>query len=110
MDGTGSANGGIPDFRGLVGAFAGDDDGRTYVMHVPGVVGSGLSDAEIAGVMNYVFETWGEKSLPAPYVPFTPDEVTARRARPVDDVVAFRRDVVEKLSAQGISTADYPWP
>jgi hypothetical protein len=54
--------------------------------------------------------TWGGTSLRADFVEFTADEVRARRARSVPDVVALRRQVVERLHANGIATADYPWP
>ncbi|AEQ52939.1 c-type cytochrome [Pelagibacterium halotolerans] len=110
MEGAGAPAAGIFDFNGMVGAFAGIDEGRTYLMHVPGVAGSGLSDAEIAAVMNYVMETWAGASLPEPYEPFTEAEVTQRRAIPIPDVVENRRDVAALLAAMGIETADYPWP
>ncbi len=99
-----------PTFPDLVGVFAGDEDGRTYLFHVPGVIGASLSNREIAGVMNYVIERWAGRSLPANFVPFTEVEVTMRRAIPVEDVVAFRRAIVERFAAQGIVAAEYPWP
>jgi cytochrome c553 len=110
MDAMGSENGGIPAFPGYVGSFAQLEEGRTYVMHVPGVVGASLSDAEIAEVMNYVMENWGGESLPADFEPFTETEVTERRAIPIGDVVGYRRIVVEKLTALGLPVAGYPWP
>jgi hypothetical protein len=39
----------IPDFSNFIGAFAHDDDDRTDMLHVPGVIGANLSDGEIAG-------------------------------------------------------------
>jgi mono/diheme cytochrome c family protein len=110
MDGAGSEVGGIPDFRNYVGAFAHSEDGRRYVMHVPGVIGASLSDRQIADVVNYVMAKWGEDSLPADYKPFTEAEVKTLRAEPVGDVVAYRRKVAADLMAQGIATAGYPWP
>ena len=110
MDGSGSNAGGIPDFRNYIGSFAVDDDGRTYVLRVPGVLNANLSDSEIAAVINYVMTTWGGTSLRAGFVAFTPEEVAARRSRPVADVVQLRRQIVERLHAASISTAEYPWP
>ncbi|CAN7188089.1 cytochrome c [Devosia sp. LjRoot16] len=109
-DGSGSEPGGIPDFRNYVGAFAQTEDGRRYLMHVPGVVSASLTDKQIADVMNYVMETWGGTSLAADHRPFTGAEVTTLRAEPVGDVVAYRRKVAADLLAQGIATAGYPWP
>lgn len=110
MDGAGSPIGGIPDFRNLIGAFAGDDDGRTYVLHVPGVAGSGLSARETAAVLNFVMANWAGTSLPPGAPQFTEAEVVERRQRPVVDVVQFRRTIVARLTGRGIETAGYPWP
>jgi hypothetical protein len=110
MDGSGHEPAGIPDFRDYIGAFSMDDEGRTYVLHVPGIANASLSDREISAVMNYVMTTWGGTSLRPGFVAFTPEEVAARRARPVADVVGFRRQIVERLHAGGIRTANYPWP
>jgi cytochrome c553 len=110
IDGSGNPAAGIPDFRGYIGAFAEDDEGRTYVLHVPGVAMSSLSDREISAVVNYLIGTWAGASLRAELIPFTPEEVGVRRAQPITDVVAFRRRIVARLGRAGIRTADYPWP
>ncbi len=110
MDGSGHSAGGIPDFRNLVGAFARDETGRTYLMHVPGVIGASLSDTEIAAVLNYITDNWGGDSVPTGFVPFTGAEVGVLRAENIGDVVAYRRKLVENLKQQGIVTAGYPWP
>lgn len=106
-DGTGLPRAGIPALPGYIDAFAGDDDGRTYITHVPGVVATGLNDAEIAAVLNYVIDEWGD---PSRIEPFTEAEVTRRKAIPVSDVVAYRRQIVQRLKTGGVAIADYPWP
>lgn len=110
MDGSGSEQAGIPDFRGYVGSFARSEPGRTYLMHVPGVVNSSLSDGEIAAVMNYVMESYAGASQAADAAPFTADEVATLRAVPVADVVALRREVVAGCTQAGWPVAGYPWP
>jgi len=110
MDGSGSEQAGIPDFRGYVGSFARSETGRTYLMHVPGVVNSSLSDGEIAAVMNYVMDSYAGASKAPDAAPFTPDEVATLRAVPVADVVALRRDAVAVCSEEGWPVAGYPWP
>lgn len=110
LDGSGHPVGGIPDFRGFIGAFAGEDDGRTYVLHVPGVAGSGLSAGETAAVLNLVMGKWGGASLPADFRPFTEAEVAERRLRPVADVVVLRREIAARLQRTGVAMAEYPWP
>jgi hypothetical protein len=106
----GGATSGIPKFRDFVGAFAGDELGRTYVLHVPGIANTGLDADTIAAVVNYVMTTWGGASLPQQFRAFTKMEVETRRRYPVSDIVALRREVVVRLRAKGIATATYPWP
>ena len=109
-DGTGMPASGIPDFVGKVGVFAALPEGRAYLLHVPGVIGSSLTDAQIAGVLNYLMQTWAGASLPTDYVPFDATEVSALRQQHIGNAVNYRRVVVEKLEAMGLSAADYPWP
>lgn len=106
MEGLGTEAGGIPGFPGSIATLAGDDTGRTYMVHVPGVVGSSLDDAEIGAVLNYVLERWGAPGAP----PFSAEEVTRRRAEPVADVVALRSRLTARLAAEGKPLAPYPWP
>lgn len=110
QDGSGLPSAGIPDFVGKVGVFARLPEGRAYLLHVPGVIGSSLSDREIAELLNYIMETYAGPSLPDPYLPFTAGEVGTLRARDIGNVVKYRRVVAAKLEAQGLDVADYPWP
>ena len=105
MSGDGAPAAGIPTFIDSVGTIARADIGRTYMMHVPGVISAGLSDEGIAEVMNYILDTWGDGARH-----FTAAEVTERRAVPVGDVVAYRRQVATELGRDGLAIADYPWP
>lgn len=106
IEGMGTAEGGVPPFPGSVGHIANTEAGRDYMMHVPGVIASSLSDSEIASVMNYVIATFDTTEAPD----FTVEEVTRRRALPMTDIVVARRAVVQELETKGISIADYPWP
>jgi len=108
MDGSGHESAGIPDFRAAVGAFAMDPEGRTYLLHVPGIVNASMTDAEIAGVLNYVMDRWSAEK--GRFARFTAEEAGERRAHKVSDVVALRRQIAARLNAEGIRTAAYPWP
>lgn len=110
QDGTGQSSAGIPDFVGKVGVFASLPEGRAYLLHVPGVIGSSLSNKEIADLLNYVMEMYAGESLPVPYEPFSADEVATLRTTEVGNVVKYRRVVAAKLAESGIKVADYPWP
>lgn len=107
-DGSGAPAAGIPPLPGFISAFTADEQGRTYLMHVPGVVSTGLNDREIAAVMNYVVTRWGDPKQA--FTPFTPEEVTQLRATEVADVVVYRRELIKRLQAEGYMVAAYPWP
>lgn len=106
VSGMGTTNAGVPPFPDSVGHIAALDEGRTYMLHVPGVISSSLSNEQIAGVLNYIVDRWSDE----PVEHFTTEEVERRRAADVPDIVAARRVVVDTLLAQGISVAEYPWP
>ncbi|WP_137150646.1 cytochrome C [Devosia sp. FKR38] len=109
-DGTGLPGQGIPDFVGKVGVFAGLPEGRAYLLHVPGVIGSSLTDNETAEVLNYIMDKWAGDSLPKDFVRFTGPEVAVLKATNIGNVVNYRRVVADKLAKSGLTVADYPWP
>lgn len=108
MDGTGAEKAGIPPFPGLVDAFFADQQGRLYLMHVPGVVANGLSDREIAEVMNYVVDRWRKPGAEVRH--FSTEEVTRLRTEQLDDLVGLRREIAQRLQVEGVPVAAYPWP
>ena len=110
QDGSGLPAAGIPDFVDQVGVFARLPEGRAYLLHVPGVIGSSLSDDEIAALLNYVMEIYAGDSLPAAFEPFTAIDVASLRAAEIGNVVKYRRVVAAKLAEHGIDVPDYPWP
>ena len=109
-DGTGLPSAGIPDFVGKVGVFGGEEDTRRYLLHVPGVINSGLTDKETADLLNYIMDNFAGASRPDPWTPFTAEEVARLKSQDVGNVVSYRRKLAAALEAQGYVVADYPWP
>ena len=109
VDGQGAPEAGIPPFPGFIAPLARNDDGRVYIAHVPGIMGSRLSNEQLADVLNYVIDEWaGEDAADTPR--FTTEELAALREVPVTNIVEYRRDVVNQLIEAGDPVADYPWP
>lgn len=102
VDGAGSALGRVPDLRGL-GAFLRVDGGRAFVIKVPGVMGSGLDDAQVAEVTNWLLATLARASVPDGHRPFDADEVSRARAQALVDVAAERQRLVERARALGVA-------
>ncbi len=101
MDGAGSVIGRVPDMRGLA-QFLRVPGGREFVVSVPGVMGSGLTDQEVADVTNWVLANLASKPLPEGHLPYTRDEVRRVRAQPLLDVAATRARLVAAGQARGL--------
>ena len=103
LDGMGSKIGRIPQFPGIAGQLLKVPEGRTYLVLVPGLVNAALSDADAARVLNYVLRTWGHADLPEDAKDFTADEVKKIRQTHIDDIIAFRQDIRDRLAAIGVN-------
>ena len=102
FDGAGSRQGQVPDMRRM-GDFLRVPGGREFVLQVPGVMGSGLDDAQVAAVTNWLLATLAAPSRPADFRPYDAAEVARARARPLVDVAAQRRQLVEAGRALGLA-------
>lgn len=91
----------VPPLAGSLGLFMRTAEGRDYVLRVPGAASSALSDAELAAVLNWIairFDGGGASNKPTP---FSGDEVSRSRHRPLASVMAARTAVVRALAAGG---------
>lgn len=93
MDGQGTYSARVPDLRRM-GHFMGLPGGRDFLIRVPGVMGSGLDDAQVAAVMNWLLDGMARDSRPAGQTPYDTDEVRRARLTPLGDVMAERRHLV----------------
>jgi mono/diheme cytochrome c family protein len=94
----------IPPLAGSVARFMRAPEGRNYVLRVPGAANSALSDAQLAGVLNWLAERYPAPDVPR-VAPFTLEEVTRTRHIPLADVQATRREVLRILGASGTAPA-----
>jgi cytochrome c553 len=90
----------IPPLASSLARFMRTNEGRNYLLRVPGAANSVLSDAQLAAVFNWLAERYGAPDEPRPAL-FTVEEVSAARHTPLADVKATRREVVRKLAASG---------
>lgn len=104
-DASGVASAGVPRMRGVVGRFLGVEGGRAYLVQVPGVAQAPLSDAALAGLLNWLLLRFSADELLQPFIPYTASEVARLRQRPPLDVAATRRALLAKM---GESAADAP--
>lgn len=71
--------------------FLASERGRAYLVRVPGVAGSQLSDARIAALLDWMLrELASDPPAPDSFAGFTASEVARARARPLLDPLAER--------------------
>ena len=105
-DGAGHRLGRIPQLADRIGHFLSLPDARAYLVQVPGLNGSGLDDATIARLMNWLLPAFGGASLPPGFEPYRADEVNrARRQRPLD--ISARRRLLARQLAEAGRPVDY---
>jgi hypothetical protein len=97
-DGTGSP-GAVPSLTGRIGRFLWVPGGREYLVRVPGSAQSPLSDASLAGVLNWMIQEFGPATVARDFVPFDAEEVARYRSPPLTDVEELRRDLLLRIEA-----------
>jgi mono/diheme cytochrome c family protein len=80
--------------------------GREYLVEVPGVASSTLSNAEIAQVLNWLLFTFNKAELPADFKPYTAAEIARDRPHQLIRITETRDALVRRLRAKGISVPD----
>lgn len=96
-DATGSV-GGAPSMANDVARFLSVEGGREYLTRVPGVVNAGMSDAQLAELMNWTLSTFDSGHMPASFEPFTADEIARGRKMPlVSEAQIMRAALREKF-------------
>jgi mono/diheme cytochrome c family protein len=89
----------VPALRETLPLLITIDEGRDFVMRVPGAASSRLSDSRLAAVLNWLAQRYG--SAGAAHREFTADEVASGRSRPLAGVRATRASVAARLAERG---------
>ncbi|WP_152223869.1 cytochrome C [Pseudomonas sp. SCB32] len=107
-DGEGSAANDTPRMKGFVGNFLKVDGGRQFLVRVPGMSQSALSNAQLAELINWIMREDGMagKSMPANYQPYTEQEVAAIRHEAMLNLPSTRAGLISQMRAQGIVIDD----
>ena len=102
-DGSGAPAKGIPSMRGVLGQFLKVPGGREFIVQVPGVMNSPLSDHDIANLMNWLLPALAADTLVASPSPYTADEVARlRQSRPAD-VMGVRALLLNRMREAGVA-------
>jgi hypothetical protein len=91
----------IPALTNHVARFLDVDGGREYLLQVPGVALSPLSDQELADVLNWMLRRFGPADAVDRNTPFTVEEVALSRKLPLADVAKRRAELVLLIQQAG---------
>lgn len=107
-DGEGSAANDTPRMKDFVGNFLKVDGGREFLIRVPGMSQSALSDAQLADLVNWLMRPDGMagKSVPEHYQPYTAEEVAGIRKVAMLNLPQSRAGLIAKMREQGIAIED----
>ena len=96
----------VPRLAHSMGDFLHVPGGREYLVEVPGVAASSLSDAEIASVLNWLLFNFNKGEVPPGFKPYTGDEVASYRTHQLIKIAETRDKLVRELKAKGINVPD----
>jgi mono/diheme cytochrome c family protein len=96
----------VPRLANSMGYFLHVPGGREYLVEVPGVAASSLSDAEVAEVLNWLLFTFNKAETPADFKPYTAAEVARYRPHQLIKITETRDELVKQLKAKGLVVPD----
>jgi hypothetical protein len=88
-DGSGQA-GRVPSIRHSLVLFSATREGRDYIVRVPGVAQSPLSDEDTAALLNWMARNLSDLTLPPDFVDYSEAEVQSLRHHPLAKVSDVR--------------------
>lgn len=92
----------VPKMRDFVGNFLHVPGGREFLVQVPGVAQSSLSDDQVAAVLNWVLTEFSPNQLPADFQPYSGDEVALYRPGRLVDVDPVRARLIADMRTRKI--------
>jgi hypothetical protein len=98
-DGSGES-GRVPSIRRTLVLFSSSSEGRDYVIRVPGVAQSPLSDADTAMLLNWMARNLSDVKLPPGFADYSAAEVHSLRDRPLVRVRGIRARLLSAATAK----------
>jgi mono/diheme cytochrome c family protein len=80
--------------------------GREYLISVPGVALSPLSNEQAAEVMNWILKSFSKDRLPIDFKPYTAAEIGKARTTHLLDIKKARADLMTKMVATKIRDSE----
>ena len=89
----------VPSLRRSLVLFSASPAGRNYVVRVPGVAQSPLSDQDTAALLNWMARNLSDLEVPSGFVDYSEGEIHGLRDRPLVQVSAIRARLLKAAGA-----------
>lgn len=86
----------VPAMAGEAAVFLNRPGGREFLIRVPGVSQSQLTDQQVAEVMNWLLPHFDPGNMPANFAPYTEAEVHNLRKMPISNPTQFRAVLLQQ--------------
>ena len=96
IDGTGGKD--TPKIKDFIGKFLTTQQGREYLVRVPGSANSTLEDTQLAEVLNWIIIEMGGDSVPQNMQYYTASEVAQLRKNPLFEVTEYRKQLIAEMN------------
>lgn len=93
-DGTGFKS--VPTLKGFIHNFMATEQGREYLVRVPGSANAPLSDEDLAKLLNWMLVEFSNETEQT-WQPFTEKEVGEYRQSPLFETIEYRKLVLKNL-------------
>ena len=96
----GSGHKSVPEFKGFIHKFMATQQGREYLIRVPGAANAALDDEQLADLMNWMLRTFGDASQGASWKPFEVSEIAKYRQHPLNETIEYRAAIIAGLNLE----------
>lgn len=97
---NGEGRKGVPAMKGEVGHFLKTEEGRQFLVRVPGSANATVDNTQLAEVLNWILINFSGDSLPEKWQPYSANEVGKLRIDPLKEVTRYRDQVLKNIATQ----------
>ena len=96
----GSGHKSVPELKDFMHNFMATQQGREYLIRVPGAANSVLDDEQLTEVMNWMLRNFTDTSNAPSWKPYEVHEVSEYRQSPLYETVEYRRKLIASLKLE----------
>lgn len=99
----GSGHKSVPQLKGFMHKFMATQQGREYLIRVPGAANAALDDEQLTEVLNWMLRQFGDSSNGLSWRPFAVSEIRKYRQQPLNETIKYREAVIAGLKLESES-------